>query len=74
MPYENHYSIHILDPEWGLITIKISLLLHYRLEPLGTVKCDRVTRRLTAIRMKGKKIEISSTCRARESGENWLKG
>ena len=24
MPYVNHYSIHILDPEWGHITIKIS--------------------------------------------------
>ena len=24
MPYVNHYSIHILDPEWGPITIKIS--------------------------------------------------
>ena len=24
MPYVNHYSFHILDPEWGHITIKIS--------------------------------------------------
>jgi hypothetical protein len=24
MPYINHYSFHILDPEWGHITIKIS--------------------------------------------------
>ena len=24
MPYVNHYSFHILDPEWGPITIKIS--------------------------------------------------
>lgn len=24
MPYVNHYSFHILDPEWGRITIKIS--------------------------------------------------
>jgi hypothetical protein len=24
MPYVNHYSFHILDPEWGNITIKIS--------------------------------------------------
>jgi hypothetical protein len=23
MPYVNHYSFHILDPEWGHITIKI---------------------------------------------------
>src|SRR5262252_10869750 len=23
-PYVNHYSFHILDPEWGHITIKIS--------------------------------------------------
>ena len=22
MPYVNHYSIHILDPQWGHITIK----------------------------------------------------
>jgi hypothetical protein len=25
MPYVNHYSFHILDPEWGHITIKISV-------------------------------------------------
>jgi hypothetical protein len=24
MPYVNHYSFHILDPEWGHVTIKIS--------------------------------------------------
>jgi hypothetical protein len=24
MPYVNHYSFHILDPEWGHLTIKIS--------------------------------------------------
>jgi len=24
MPYVNHYSFHILDPDWGHITIKIS--------------------------------------------------
>jgi len=24
MPYVNHYSFHLLDPEWGHITIKIS--------------------------------------------------
>jgi hypothetical protein len=24
MPYVNHYSFHIIDPEWGHITIKIS--------------------------------------------------
>jgi hypothetical protein len=24
MPYVNHYSFHILDPEWGHITIKVS--------------------------------------------------
>jgi hypothetical protein len=24
MPYVNHYSFHILDPEWGHITMKIS--------------------------------------------------
>jgi hypothetical protein len=24
MPYVNHYSVHILDPDWGHITIKIS--------------------------------------------------
>jgi hypothetical protein len=24
MPYVNHYSFHILDPEWGHITIKMS--------------------------------------------------
>ena len=24
MPYVNHYSFHILDPEWGHITVKIS--------------------------------------------------
>jgi hypothetical protein len=24
MPYVNHYSFHILDPDWGYITIKIS--------------------------------------------------
>ena len=24
MPYVNHYSFHVLDPEWGHITIKIS--------------------------------------------------
>jgi hypothetical protein len=24
MPYVNHYSFHILDPQWGHITIKIS--------------------------------------------------
>ena len=24
MPYVNHYSFHILDPEWGHITLKIS--------------------------------------------------
>ena len=24
MPYVNHYSFHILDPEWGHITIQIS--------------------------------------------------
>jgi hypothetical protein len=24
MPYVNHYSFHILDPDWGHVTIKIS--------------------------------------------------
>jgi hypothetical protein len=24
MPYVNHYSFHILDPDWGHLTIKIS--------------------------------------------------
>jgi len=24
MPYVNHYSFHILDPEWGHVTIKVS--------------------------------------------------
>ena len=24
MPYFNHYSFHILDPDWGHLTIKIS--------------------------------------------------
>jgi hypothetical protein len=24
MPYVNHYAFHILDPDWGHITIKIS--------------------------------------------------
>src|SRR5437870_4515093 len=24
MPYINHYSLHILDPDWGHLTIKIS--------------------------------------------------
>jgi len=24
MPYVNHYSIHILDPDWGHITLKVS--------------------------------------------------
>ena len=24
MPYINHYSFHILDPDWGHVTIKIS--------------------------------------------------
>ena len=24
MPYINHYSFHILDPDWGHLTIKIS--------------------------------------------------
>jgi len=24
MPYVNHYSFHILDPEWGHLPIKIS--------------------------------------------------
>jgi hypothetical protein len=24
MPYVNHYSFHILDPDWGHITVKIS--------------------------------------------------
>ena len=25
MPYVNHYSFHILDPDWGHLTIKISV-------------------------------------------------
>ncbi|MGD0460311.1 MAG: hypothetical protein ABSC21_21505 [Terriglobia bacterium] len=24
MPYVNHYSFHILDPQWGHVTIKMS--------------------------------------------------
>jgi hypothetical protein len=24
MPYDNHYSFHILNPDWGHLTIKIS--------------------------------------------------
>src|SRR5882757_8859705 len=24
IPYVNHYSFHILDPEWGHLTIKVS--------------------------------------------------
>jgi len=24
MPYVNHYSFHVLDPDWGHVTIKIS--------------------------------------------------
>jgi hypothetical protein len=23
MPYVNHYSFHVLDPDWGHVTIKI---------------------------------------------------